>query len=90
MANEPVLLAAEVTYKAISDYVNGYKHYTNAVADEMMRDHKLLQTYVVDLFITCIDRMANVSEDRITVQNRTAVEKCRAMMQGLDARVRGG
>lgn len=73
--------AAEATYKAISDFVNAYRHHGSLVAGELLRDHKLLQSYTIELFVTCIKAMAEMDEDRITLQNRDAVDLCKRIME---------
>jgi len=76
---------AIAAYKAISDFVNSYRMDGDLIAECLICDHKLLQTYVIELFIICIRRMAQVDADRITAQNRDAVELCKRIVAAVDS-----
>lgn len=73
--------AAEELYAAISSFVNGYRCYTEDVGKELIRDHPLLQAYVVGLMLDMIQAMAE--HDYVTPQNEAAVELCKKIMDAV-------
>ena len=73
--------AAKETYKAMSGFVNAYQFHTDLIAQELVSDHKLLQHYVIQMCLACIKAMAEMPEDRVTVQNEAAVGLCRRIME---------
>lgn len=72
---------AEKVYKALSQFANGYRHYGKLIGQELLKDHKLLQAYVVGIMLEMIKEMAE--NDDITIQNRRAVECCQSIMAAL-------
>jgi len=72
---------AEELYKQISSFVNSRRCLGKHVGAEMIRDHPLLQAYVVSLMLDMIKAMAE--NDYITPQNEAAVELCRKIMDAV-------
>jgi len=82
MADQAVQ-AADEAYKAISNFANTHRMDGNLFADNLIYDHKLLQSYVVGLMMECIAMMAITQEHRISPQNRAAVELCKKIVEAV-------
>jgi len=70
---------AQELYEQLSNFANGNRMYGKHVGEAMIKDHPLLQSYVIGIMLDMIKAMAN--HDNVTPQNEKAVKLCKEITE---------
>lgn len=70
---------AQELYKELSNFANGNRMYGKYVGEAMVKDHLLLQAYVVGIMLDMIKAMAD--NDYVRPQNEKAIKLCKLIIE---------